>query len=221
MRSSSGNCATSASMAAETITWRAPSDLARSATRAEWALPVAASDSATLHTYSTGLEVSRLSWRTASSCPFGIAVRAMRPSVSAATIGSISATWAMLSLSPPRDFFCAAISRFSRLSRSESISSVSTVSASRIGSTLPSTWVTSPSSKQRSTCTMASTSRIFARNWLPSPSPLLAPRTRPAMSTNSRLVGTVFCDLPILVSMSSRGSGTATRPTLGSMVQNG
>ena len=68
---------------------------------------------------------------------------------------------------------------------------------------------------------MASTSRMFARNWLPSPSPLEAPRTSPAMSTNSRLVGTVFCDLPMRASVSSRGSGTATRPTFGSMVQNG
>ena len=62
--------------------------------------------------------------------------------------------------------------RRSRLSRSASISSVSTVSASRTGSIEPSTWVTSASSKQRSTWTMASTSRMLARNWLPRPSPL-------------------------------------------------
>jgi hypothetical protein len=43
----------------------------------------------------------------------------------------------------------------------------------------PSTWVTSPSSKQRSTWAMASTSRILARNWLPSPSPFDAPFTSP------------------------------------------
>ncbi len=86
---------------------------------------------------------------------------------------------------------------------------------------LPSTWVTSSSSKQRSTWTIASTSRMLARNWLPSPSPLLAPRTSPAMSTNSRLVGTILADLPIADSAASRGSGTATRPTFGSMVQNG
>ena len=58
---------------------------------------------------------------------------------------------------------------------------------------------------------MASTSRMLARNWLPSPSPLEAPRTRPAISTNSRLVGTTFTDLPISASISSRGSGTATQ----------
>ena len=42
------------------------------------------------------------------------------------------------------------------------------------------------------TCTMESHSRMFARNWLPRPSPLLAPLTRPAMSTNSQLVGMIF-----------------------------
>ncbi len=104
---------------------------------------------------------------------------------------------------------------------SASISSVSTVSASRTGSTDPSTWVTSSSSKQRSTWMTASTSRMLARNWLPSPSPREAPRTRPAMSTNSRLVGTIFADRAIAASACSRGSGTATRPMFGSMVQNG
>src|SRR5258708_3496476 len=37
---------------------------------------------------------------------------------------------------------------------------------------------------------MASVSRMVARNWLPRPSPLLAPATRPAMSTNSMAAGT-------------------------------
>ena len=36
-----------------------------------------------------------------------------------------------------------------------------------------------------------------------------------------QLVGTIFADLPIAASTSSRGSGTATRPTFGSIVQNG
>ena len=95
------------------------------------------------------------------------------------------------------------------------------VSASATGSTRPSTWVTSPSSKQRSTWATASHSRILARNWLPSPSPLLAPFTRPAISTKVIRVG-MICLLPaIAASFSSRSSGTATSPTLGSMVQNG
>ena len=37
------------------------------------------------------------------------------------------------------------------------------------------------------TCTMAAHSRMLPKNWLPSPSPLLAPRTRPAMSIKSTL----------------------------------
>ncbi len=90
--------------------------------------------------------------------------------------------------------------RRSRLSRSASISSVSTVSASATGSMRPSTWVMSSSSKQRSTWTMASTSRMLARNWLPRPSPLEAPRTRPAMSTKEMRVGMISLDLAIAAS---------------------
>ena len=37
---------------------------------------------------------------------------------------------------------------------------------------------------------MASVFRMLVRNWLPMPSPLLAPFTRPAMSTNSTVAGT-------------------------------
>ena len=125
------------------------------------------------------------------------------------------------SLSPPFARFSRLGRRFSRPSRSASISSVSTISASRTGSTEPETCVTSASSMQRSTWAMASTSRILARNWLPSPSPLLAPFTSPAMSTNSSWVATTLAELAIAASLWSRGSGTATRPTLGSMVQNG
>jgi hypothetical protein len=81
--------------------------------------------------------------------------------------------------------------------------------------------VTSPSSKQRTTWAIASHSRMLARNWLPSPSPFDAPRTRPAMSTKVRRVGMISFELAIAASVSSRGSGTATSPTLGSMVQKG
>jgi hypothetical protein len=41
------------------------------------------------------------------------------------------------------------------------------------------------------------------------------------MSTNSRKVGTVLVGLTIAAMRARRGSGTATRPTLGSMVQKG
>src|SRR5690606_22084404 len=60
-----------------------------------------------------------------------------------------------------------------------------------------------------------------ARNLLPSPSPLEAPATRPAMSTNSIVVGITRSGLTIAASASSRGSGTGTMPVFGSIVQNG
>ena len=92
---------------------------------------------------------------------------------------------------------------------------------SRVGLTLPSTWTTFSSSKQRTTCTTASTSRMWERNLLPSPSPRLAPRTSPAISTNSIVVGVTFFGSYIFASASSRASGTGTTPTFGSIVQNG
>jgi hypothetical protein len=48
-------------------------------------------------------------------------------------------------------------------------------SMSDSGSTLPATCTTFSSSKQRTTWAIASVSRMWARNWLPRPSPLLAP----------------------------------------------
>src|SRR5690606_22001661 len=62
---------------------------------------------------------------------------------------------------------------------------------------------------------------MLARNWLPKPSPLEAPATRPAMSTNSIDVGTTRCGLTTSASARNRRSGTGTTPTLGSMVQKG
>ena len=95
------------------------------------------------------------------------------------------------------------------------------MSMSRMGSAPPSTWMTFSSSKQRTTWTMAWVSRMLERNLLPRPSPLEAPFTRPAMSTNSMTAGVVFLGLYISLSRDSRASGTATMPTLGSMVQKG
>ena len=51
---------------------------------------------------------------------------------------------------------------------------------------------------------MASVSRMFARNWLPSPSPFDAPATKPAMSTNSTMAGITFCGL---AAGASKGEG--------------
>src|SRR5260221_205020 len=91
---------------------------------------------------------------------------------------------------------CLEICR-STASRSASASSVLMVSMSETGSTLPATWITLGSSKQRTTWAMASVSRILARNLLPSPSPFEAPATSPAMSTNSTTAGTTFCGCSI------------------------
>ena len=112
-------------------------------------------------------------------------------------------------------------SALSTESRSASASSVSIVSMSEIGSILPATWTMSVFSKQRTTCAIASTSRICARNLLPSPSPFDAPATRPAMSTNSIEVGMTLSGLAMPASASRRGSGTGTTPMFGSIVQNG
>ena len=96
-------------------------------------------------------------------------------------------------------------------------------------------------SEQKLTWTIESHSRMLARNLLPRPSPVLAPLTRPAMSTNSMLVGTSFFDFDRSLNICGHGrlcccicsvrikesltcnlsSGTATTPMLGSMVQNG
>jgi hypothetical protein len=62
---------------------------------------------------------------------------------------------------------------------------------------------------------------MLPRNWLPKPSPLLAPFTKPAMSTISMVVGTTFLGLSISVSFINLGSGTVITPILGSIVQNG
>ena len=58
-------------------------------------------------------------------------------------------------------------------------------------------------------CTMESHSRMLARNWLPRPSPLLAPFTRPAMSTNSTEVGTTDFDFEMPLSTCSSHGVTA------------
>ena len=56
---------------------------------------------------------------------------------------------------------------------------------------------------------------------MPSPSPSEAPRTIPAMSTNDTVAGTVFSLSNSRDSTASRGSGSGTTPTFGSMVAKG
>ena len=61
--------------------------------------------------------------------------------------------------------------------------------ASKTGA--PPSRTTLGSSKQRMTWMMASHSRMLPKNLLPSPSPLEAPFTRPAISTISQVAGTM------------------------------
>ena len=79
---------------------------------------------------------------------------------------------------------------FSKVSKSFSCNSKSIISLSLIGLTLPSTWVIFSSSKHLKTWIIALVSLILAKNLFPSPSPLLAPFTKPAISTISIFVGT-------------------------------
>ena len=95
------------------------------------------------------------------------------------------------------------------------------ISASLTGSTVPSTWVTLESWKHLTTSKIASQFLILPKNWLPKPSPLDAPLTKPAISVNSHTAGVVFLGLYILDRTYKRSSGTFTIPTLGSMVANG
>ena len=62
---------------------------------------------------------------------------------------------------------------------------------------------------------------MWERNLFPRPSPLEAPLTNPAISTNEIVVLMTFLDLDIFAKLLSLLSGTATIPTLGSIVQNG
>ena len=59
------------------------------------------------------------------------------------------------------------------------------------------------------------------KNLLPSPSPLDAPLTSPAISVNSKLVGISLSGLYISFNTVILSSGTLTTPTLGSIVANG
>ena len=178
--------------------------------------------SETLPTYMAGLAVSRNSGLSmASSSASKPKERTGLPSSRCGSSFLHRSTSFCASLSPERARFSSRTMAFSTLAKSASANSVPMVSMSAIGSTLPATWTMLSSSKQRTTLTIASVSRMLARNWLPKPSPLLAPATKPAISTNSTMAGCIFCGLTIFANSAIRGSGTSTMPTLGSMVQKG
>ena len=119
----------------------------------------------------------------------------------------------LASASPDLATFRSLVFLFSRVSKSLSCSSVSITSLSFTGPISPSTCIMFSSSKHLVTWTIASTSLMFAKNWFPKPSPLLAPLTKPAISTNSKIAGTTFSGSTIFSSSVNRLSGTVTIPT--------
>ena len=215
--------AISSSVLAAIIIASAPSSAASSSIFLVNSFPVFAADSSTLHTYNTGFEVRRKRLRAASCSSFdsNSTVRAFLPCSSTALYASSTVTSTFASLFPNCATFCCFASRLSIVSRSFNCNSVSMISLSRIGSIVPSTCVMLSSSKQRRTWMIASVSRIFPRNLLPRPSPLLAPFTRPAISTISQVAGTMRPGCTSSASFVSLSSGTVITPTLGSIVQNG
>ncbi len=116
----------------------------------------------------------------------------------------------------------AALRRFSiwasMVPTSASTSSSSKVARASTGSVSPGA---SSLSKARSTRHSASTSRIPARKRLPSPSPVEAPGTRPAMSTTSIPAWTTFLLALIAANASSRASGRGAMETDDSVVVKG
>ncbi len=150
--SSGSNWLISSSIWALITTVPAPCAAAISCTCCEKVFPVPAVSSSTLHTNRIGLLVKSCSifqaFRSSSSTS---TLRAGFPSSSTTKAALSKRSCCTASLSPPRTLRLRPCRRFSMLSISASISSVSIVSASDTGSTRPSTWVTSESSKQRST----------------------------------------------------------------------
>ncbi|EGH00209.1 hypothetical protein imdm_1532 [gamma proteobacterium IMCC2047] len=178
--------------------------------------------SSTLAMYMVGLVVSRWKLRTSfCSSSSKSSARTGRASLRCGSSFSSSAFSLMASLSPPLAVRVTRCNCFSTLSKSARANSVLMTSISAAGSILLATWMTLSSSKQRTTWAIASVSRMLARNWLPKPSPLEAPATKPAISTNSMVVGTTRSGLTMAASLSWRGSGTGTMPEFGSMVQKG
>ena len=217
--SSAPSSASSASRRAQTAIARAPLGPARSESAAGTST---ASPSATLATYRTGFAVSGWRSRKASGASAGGGrSRAGLPAPSASINSRSQASSATAARSWDFASLATRSSRRSACSRSAYRSSVSTASASATGSTRPSGWGTFGSSCARTTCRMASVSLMLARKRLPSPSPVCAPRTRPAMSWNS-IVSCTTGEAPTTsATRSRRSSGTGTTATFGSTVVNG
>src|SRR3989344_9194540 len=173
-------------------------------------------------TYNVGFMVNKLSCltrRNSSSCK--LTVRVIWPASKAVLTFSRAVFKIADSLLPDLISLTTLSSLLLTTLKSASINSMFMTSKSRAGLTEPSTWMMSLLSKNLTTCTIASTSRMWERNLLPKPAPSAAPLTRPAISTNSIDVGTIFSDFSKAASLASRWSGTLITPTFGSMVVNG
>ena len=182
----------------------------------------ARSSSDTLHAKIVRFEVRRKnSFIISQSSSFISAVIAGFPASRCGKILSMTSSSLLASLSFPLDFFSRDTLRFVNEAWSAKMSSALMISMSLRGSTVPNSWMISSSSKQRTTCTIASVSRILAKNLLPRPAPSEAPWTNPAISTNSIAAGMTFSELDMLLRTSNLESGTVTTPTFGSIVQKG
>ena len=220
--SSSGRSEISASILAHTATTGAFSSAPTAFTSSSRAL-FSKPSSSTLATYMTGFIVRRQSClMTAFSSLDRSTLLAGLPSLSTGRIFSKTVTSFNASLSPPeRACLVYLFSCLSTEARSAKASSMLITEISSSGSTWPATWTILSSLKQRTIWAIASHSRILARNWFPRPSPLLAPATKPAISTNSTVAGTILWGETISANFARRGSGTSTIPTFGSIVQKG
>ena len=206
-------------MPAPIINTSAFSFFTASRTASTYLFPFTTEASSTLQTYNTGLLVNNCRSLAASCCKSSnTTVRADNPFSKAALYRWSTSTKRLAPGSPPViALFSSFCKRLSTVSKSFNCNSVSIISLSLTGSTLPSTCTILSSSKQRNTWIIASVSRMLERNLLPNPSPF----TRPAISTISTTAGTTFCGFTNSTSLFNRSSGTVITPTLGSIVQKG
>ena len=187
-------------------------------TRASIAGIVSSSFSPTLTTASTRRLVSKKCGARASRSSADIPARYNgKPSANASYARCNNAISSWLPLST-RAVLLTRLRRVSTVSKSASASSSSTMRKCSSGSSGP---MTSGSLNARNTYTIASTSRMLARNLLPRPSPLLAPSTKPPMSTTCTAACTMLFVCDISDNARSRWSGTLAIPMFGSFVAKG
>ncbi len=110
--------------------------------------------------------------------------------------------------------------RLSNASASARASSSSNSSACATGSRPDSSAGTASSANSRSTTSRASISLSRPRNWAPSPPPEVALAIA-GRSSNSSVAWTVLAEPSSRATRSSRSSGTAATPRLGSVVEYG